>query len=120
MEYLASSGKPNFCSSCGQPLGPVGKATKASQQSSIPEGDHGDEDTNEITEVPHLTELEFDLIEPSKMDTVSMGQVFKAAEMSDSRPQRDPSKNTKVSKKKILDQLKAESSAIRPKGSSDN
>jgi len=122
MEYPASSGKPNFCSSCGVPLGNDKNAPKSQARlaaEGVAEDDDYDSDDDEPVRVPHIDKLEID-IQTDKLKAVSMAEIFKAASMDDSRPQKDPSKNTRVSKKKILDQLKKESSAIRPKGGSEN
>ena len=113
MEYPASSGKPNFCSGCGTSLGNV-KNTPVINEEVAGGDDNGLVD--EPTYIPQIDELQFDLIQGDTMSSVSMGEIFKAASMADSRPQKDPTKNPRISKKKILDQLKKESSAIRPKG----
>jgi hypothetical protein len=107
MEYPASSGKPNFCSGCGAPLG-NDKNTPKSQAWLAAEGaaEDGDDDSiDEPTQVPHINELQID-IQTDRMKSVSMAEIFKAASMDDSRPQNDPSKAPRISKKKILDQLK--------------
>ena len=117
MEYMASSGKPNFCSSCGAPLGSDKNAPKSQARLAV-EGVAEDDDDDSIdgpTQVPHINELQID-IQTDRMKAVSMADIFKAASMDDSRPQNDPTKAPRISKKKILDQLKKESSAIRPKG----
>ena len=113
MEYPASSGKPNFCPSCGTSLGNKGNAPVRGEVEM--ENDDYDSD-DELTEVPQISELQID-IQTDKLKAVSMADIFKAASMDDSRPQKDPTKAPRISKKKILDQLKKESSAIRPKDS---
>ena len=112
MEYPASSGKPNFCSSCGISLGNAKIAPVMNE--GVAEDDDNDP-VDEPTYIPHIDELQID-IQTDKLKSVSMAEIFKAASMADSRPQKDPTKSPRISKKKILDQLKKESSAIRPKG----
>jgi len=114
MEYPASSGKPNFCSGCGTPLGNDKNAPKSQARLEVENDD--DDSIDEPTQVPHISELQID-IQTDKLKPVSMAEIFKAASMADSRPGKDPSKSPRISKKKILDQLKKESSAIRPKDS---
>ena len=82
MEYPASSGKPNFCSSCGISLGNAKNAPVMNE--GVAEDDDNDP-VDEPTYIPHIDELQID-IQTDKLKSVSMAEIFKAASMADSRP----------------------------------
>ena len=68
MEY--SSEKPKFCSSCGEPVGASSVGSISSSKTRAPNGkkpatiSEVGEDSTDATEVPHVTNLEYDIDVP--------------------------------------------------------
>jgi hypothetical protein len=104
--------KPNFCHNCGQSLG----GSAAAQVEKISADYDEEEDSGQIVKLPNIQGLEVE-IEPDRVVGVTFGQVFQQASVDDSRPSADV-RRPRVAKKKILDQIKRESSTLRPRGKS--
>ena len=81
--------KPNFCSSCGQPLaGNFGQArTKVKQaiKSQVEDVENYDEDGSDVFEVPDISELEYE-IEVSNASRFTLGSIMPKQEQSESQP----------------------------------
>lgn len=121
MEYAPPAKKPNFCSGCGESLGVVQKKQpvplKAPPRQAGPVADEDDEDFDptDATSVPEISGLEFEII-PDKPSAVTLGQVYRAAAFSDSKPQRDPTEYPEaVSNEQMLEDFRKESGTLRQK-----
>lgn len=127
MEYAPPAKKPNFCSGCGEALGVVQKkpqpvASKAppqrKQTDDEDDEDGEDYDPTDATSVPDISGLEFEII-PDKPSGVTLGQIYRAAALSDSKPQRDPTEQSDpgISTEQALEDFRKEAGTLRPKNS---
>ena len=105
--------KPNFCHNCGQSLG--GSVAAQAEETNVDYDE--EEDSGQIVELPNIQGLEVE-IEPDRVTGVTFGQVMKEVSVDGSRPSADGLRGPRVAKKKVLDQIKKESSTLRPRGKS--
>jgi len=108
--------KPNFCQSCGTSLGSVRKGSATAPSSLAPE-----EGGESLTFLDNLDGLEFDHQEYSQ-EPQTLGSIMQQYSSSAPRSANPDNNSTRpkntLSKEEVLEQLRKEGSAIRPKTSS--
>jgi len=116
---IYGSQKPNFCQSCGAPVGKTKakllKARKNAQQGL----DDDDSETTDATQVPDIDHLEVEIEGFLRKKAIKMGDVAGTANPKEENPDDElvpPQEGQAISEKDFLEQFQKEAGAIRPNG----